>query len=850
MVSSTNKKTKSVPQKQAAVKPGSLFDFTSDEEDDMQPKKPMTPKSAGPSKESSSKGAQKASHFDLFDSNESDDDLQEEIKPAPAVQKKSNPAPPKKEEKGLFDSSDEETDTSLFGSVKVLPTPGKKLPDLKKETPQKKEKAKKEDSFDQLFASSDDDQSTSPQLPSTPSKSNSSKPSNNVQTSKTSIVSDKPATRAAKFDDIFGDSDEDDDDTFGFSAAPQKPGKSTVPEQPQVVDNNKKDVPKSPAKTKADKFDDLFADSDDETEDIFSGTEENKNKQKQQSEPANPLKDEPKKNDSKETAGKQTSSIKQEEKPANPQADKLKARAAKFDDIFGDSDDDEDDNMFTTPAKPVEKIATNKALTQSTPEIIEREVPPLEPENKAEKAANKLKQRAAKFDDLFADSDDEEDGDIFSSQPTKSNVASSEPVSVSTDREVKNASKPAMSSVDNARQPQTDKIKARSAKFDDLFADSDDEDGVDIFAGKNVEDTQKTKPGNKTSEPDILAANNKSADISTSEENGGTRSPETKSSSQSNIAKLQNNLNLSPDMLMGGPRPRKPKNTENSSDETDKVEGEKITKEKSPKVDKFDDLFGNSDDEDDIFAEKTNKPPKTKDEEFSASTSKPASNSLFDSDTSPTIPESSTTKSNVAKLQSNLNISPEMLMGGPRPKKPKEPEVIEEPKSDSIDTKTKARAAKFDDLFDGSDEEDMFSVPELPKSQDKPEISQSATQADSTEPSSPAKVSGSNNEDKIKQRAAKFDDLFGDSDEDSEDIFAAEEKKNPRPVLSEEKSEKPESPIQSAVEPDSGPVVQKSKASPNSNIAKLQNNLKFNPAMLMGGPRPPVHKQKEPSQER
>ena len=848
MVSSTNKKTKSIPQKQAAVKPGSLFDFT-DDEDDMQPKKAMTPQSAGQSKESSSKGAQKAPNFDLFDSNESDDDLQEEVKPAPAAQKKANPAPPKKEEKGLFDSSDEETDTSLFGSVKVLPTPGKKLPDLKKETPQKKEKAKKNDSFDQLFASSDDE-SSSPQLPSTPSKSNSSKPSNNVPTNKTSVASDKPTARTAKFDDIFGDSDDDDDDTFGFSTAPQKTGKSkSTPNQPPVIDK-KKDVPKSseqkaPAKAKADKFDDLFADSDDETEDIFSGTEDNKNKEKQQPEPANPLTDEPEKDDSKETAGKQTSRRKQEETSANSVADKLKARAAKFDDIFGDSDDDEDDDMFTTPAKPVEKIAAKHAVPQPTPEITEREVPPLEPEDKAEKAANKLKQRAAKFDDLFADSDDDEDGDIFSSQPTKRNVAPSEPVSIPTDREVNNSNKPAKSSVENASQPQTDKIKARSAKFDDLFADSDEDDD-DIFADKNVEDTQKTKSGNNTSEPDLLAANKKSADISTPEVDPGTRSPETKS----NIAKLQNNLNLSPDMLMGGPRPRKPKITENSVDEADKVEGEKITKDEIPKVDKFDDLFGDSDDEDDIFAGKTSKPPKTKDEEPTASEIESPSNPLFDSDSSPTIPESNTPKSNVAKLQSNLNISSEMLMGGSRPKKPKEPEIIEEPKSESIGTKTKARAAKFDDLFDGSDEEDMFSVPELPKNQDKPKISHSTTQADRTEPSSPEGVSGSNNEDKIKQRAAKFDDLFGDSDEDSEDIFAAEEKKNSHSVLSEETTKKPESPVQSTIEPDSGPIAQKSKASPNSNIAKLQNNLKFNPAMLMGGPRPPIHKQKEPTPER
>ena len=206
-----------------------------------------------------------------------------------------------------------------------------------------------------------------------------------------------------------------------------------------------------------------------------------------------------------------------------------------------------------------------------------------------------------------------------------------------------------------------------------------------------------------------------------------------------------------------------------------------------------------------------------------------------------------------------------MLMGGPRPKKPKDsttadvtekqediPDVTEK----SPETKTRARAAKFDDLFGDSDEEDILSpATKPPKGGTKPRSPSHMAEADIPAPVlEPPPLENEDTKspaDKIKARAAKFDDLFGESEDDAdEDIFSTRDKSTARSIFSGDRISGSESPAPSSIEQDSGPGAPKSKASPNSNIAKLQSNLKFNPAMLMGGPRPPLHKQtdKQPEQ--
>ena len=362
---------------------------------------------------------------------------------------------------------------------------------------------------------------------------------------------------------------------------------------------------------------------------------------------------------------------------------------------------------------------------------------------------------------------------------------------------------------DTEKPTPPNKIQARAAKFDDLFGDSDEDDG-DMFSSK------PTKP------------------------------PQNTDNLQSAVSFPETTPFPTPD-----PEPLKQK-TENIIDASvDKIK---------TRAAKFDDLFGDSD-EDDIFSTQDTVKPVETNGNIAVTDDKAESPNKVSSDLdlgSSSQEAKMAPKSNIAKLQNNLNFNPAMLMGGPRPKKQNEAVNVEDAeKTEDVnvneipDNKLKAKAAKFDDLFGDSDEEDIFSTQEkeLPKSTEKPNgtdlVAQLAPKLnyektkDTDNVKSPAK--------EVKARAAKFDDLFGESDDEAGDIFSSREKPSSQSVLSDEQIPRAEPQTDPSTEVDSGPSTPKTKAAPNSNIAKLQNNLKFNPAMLMGGARPPVSKQTEKS---
>ena len=442
-------------QKQAAPKSsvlqsGSLFE-SSDEEEEEEEKVTKKP----PSGAATPKVSSKALDFHLFDSNESDEDVlsvpveKKKVLPAVSQPAKKNEGFAKKEGKGLFDSSDDETDSSLFGSVKVLPTPSKKSPqnvsntaNQREDDSVRKDKAQKVDSFDRLFGSSDDetdDLNKSPKSSISPTKTTPRPEKDDTRLDRAATV-DKPKIRAEKFDDIFGDSDEEDDVSFGTTPPTKKKDKpvslsnqSSSTGSSLSSNKNQETVSKEKTPAKTNKFDDLFGSSDDE-DDIFSGTKS----------PAKPPVAHPKvatpnesptakveddvetSKPSKETSSKQNAGKTQDTDATKTSVDKIKARGSKFDDIFGGSDDDEED-MFLPPEKMAPKNVSKQADTLLDPEVSspnnktettsneKRKLPSSETGLEQKAASKKIETRAAKFDDLFGDSDDDEE-DMISPQ--------------------------------------------------------------------------------------------------------------------------------------------------------------------------------------------------------------------------------------------------------------------------------------------------------------------------------------------------------------------------------------------------------------------------------------------------
>ena len=230
-------------------------------------------------------------------------------------------------------------------------------------------------------------------------------------------------------------------------------------------------------------------------------------------------------------------------------------RQSQLSDLFVDSDEDAGD-IFIKPSRttaPQTGIAEEKTEKEQSPgKGLDREKeklkhePPAIPDEVVETKQKKLQARAAKFDDLFADSDDDED--MFNHSNEKETTVED---AKSRSNDVDVMKKPTPPAISDSEELVSSTLVKMPAEINVL--------NTPELPRLSTEKTAKEVADNTVKEaaiPAVLGGGSSTPDIMTNSPSSQIK----KASPDSKIAKLGNTLNFNPAMLMGGPRPMKKNN--------------------------------------------------------------------------------------------------------------------------------------------------------------------------------------------------------------------------------------------------------------------------------------------------